>query len=429
MKTLEQNSYSSYLIGGCVRDYFNNRQPKDYDIATSATPQEVKKLFFRTVDTGIKHGTITVLIDGYFVEVTTLRKDGIYKDNRHPEEVIFTDDLKEDVSRRDFTINSIAIDLRGKIYDYFDGLKDINNKIIRTVGEADLRFKEDALRLIRAIRFSSLFNFEITPLTKESICRNAYLINNISKERIRDELCKILLSDYPDYGINMLNECNLLEHIIPELYLCVNFDQKNYHHRKDVFEHTLIVLKNTPKKLKIRLAALLHDIGKPKTFSIDEEDQVGHFYRHHVEGALIAENILQRLKFNNNIIENVSILIKEHMSRYDFLRTSSTKKFINRVGIDNLDDLFELQIADIKGSTPPFNYSNVLNFKEEVYKILSERQPLTIKDLDINGYDLIELGYKPGKQMGDILKSLLEKVLENPELNKKEKLIKMVEYK
>jgi tRNA nucleotidyltransferase (CCA-adding enzyme) len=427
MQTLEQSGYSAYICGGAVRDYFIGKIPKDYDVITSATPQQVKEIFFRTIDTGIKHGTVTVIIDGNTVEVTTLRKDGTYKDNRHPEEVMFTDSLKEDVSRRDFTVNAMAVDLYGKMYDYYGGLHDLKDKIIKCVGNSDKRYKEDALRMMRAIRFSSVLGFTIEKETLNSITKNAYLIKNISNERIKDELCKILVSDNPDFGIKLLAETNLLQYIIPELYNCVDFDQKNYHHRKDVFEHTLIVIKNTPKRLIVRLSALLHDIGKPRTFSI--KDGVGHFYHHHIEGALLAENILQRLKFDNKTTSKVITLVKEHMSRYRNLRSSSIKRFISRVGIDNLDDLFDLQIADIKGSAPPFDFSEVLSLKEEVNKILNERQPLTVRDLDINGYDLIAIGYKSGKQMGDILKYLLEKVLENPELNKKEKLIKMVECK
>lgn len=273
------------------------------------------------------------------------------------------------------------------------------------------------------------FNFNIEEKIINYIIRNASLIQNISKERIRDELCKILLSNYPNYGIEMLQKCNLLQYIIPELCECVDFDQHNKHHDKNVFDHIISVLNNTPKILNVRLAALLHDIGKVKCFTIDKNQQ-GHFYQHHIIGAKMTEEILKRLKFDNKTINNVTTLVREHMFRYDFLRASSIKKFINRVGIENLDNLFEIQIADIKGSAPPYDYSKVLNLKEDVYRILNEKQPLTVKELAINGFDLMDIGIKPGKKMGEILKQLLEKVLENPDLNTKKTLLEIVaDYK
>lgn len=309
---LQENKYKVYLVGGGVRDIFNNKEPKDYDLTTSATPEQVKKLFRKVVSTGEKHGTVTVIVLGEHIEVTTLRRDGIYKDNRHPEEVMFTTGLKEDVARRDFTINSIAIDIDGNVYDYFNGLKDIENKIIRAVGDPDKRFNEDALRMIRAIRFSAQYDFDIEEETENSIIRNAYLIQMVSKERIRDELCKILISNYPGYGIEMLQKCNLLQYIIPELCECINFDQRNIHHDKNVFDHIISVLNYTPNILNVRLAALLHDIGKPMCFTIDENNQ-GHFYQHHIIGAEMTKSILERLKFDTKTINNVSILVKEHM--------------------------------------------------------------------------------------------------------------------
>jgi len=422
---LEYNGYNAYLVGGSTRDIFNYKNPKDYDICSNATPEQVKKLFNKVILTGERHGTVTVILNNEHYEVTTLRKDGIYKDNRNPEEVYFTNDLKEDVARRDFTINSICIDINRNVYDYFGGLKDIENKIIRCVGNSDDRFSDDALRLIRGIRFSCQHNFTIEENTFKSIIKNAFLIQMISKERIRDELCKILMSDSPSYGIRLLQETGLLQFIIPELCECVGFEQMNPHHNKDVFEHILEVVDNTPKILNVRLSALLHDIGKPKTFTLDENN-CGHFYQHHVIGADMTEEILKRLKFDNKTIENVKILVKYHMDRYETIRTNNTKKFINRVGIENLNDLFELQIADIKGSKVSNDYSCVIRLKEEVEKILNEKQPLTVKDLKINGYDLMELGVEQGFMIGKILNGLLEKVLDNYELNNRDVLLEIV---
>jgi tRNA nucleotidyltransferase (CCA-adding enzyme) len=421
MKILEENNYQAYLVGGGVRDSFLNKEPKDFDVATSATPQQVKQLFDKVIPTGEKHGTVTVLIRNNSVEVTTLRKDGIYKDFRHPEEVFFTDNLKEDLARRDFTINALAIDLNDKIYDYFGGLNDLKRGAIKAVGDPNDRFKEDPLRMMRAIRFACQLDFYVNISTLTSISTNSELINRISAERIKDELCKMLLSNYPEFGIRALLDTGLLKYTISELCECDNFDQHNIHHDKNVFDHIMEVLSNTPRILNIRLAALLHDIAKPKTFTLDENGN-GHFYGHHIDGADIAEEILRRLKFDNKTIETVRTLVFEHMSRYDFLRVASIKKFINRVGIGNLNDLFELQIADIKGSAPPHDFSGVINLRQKVEDILTKEEPLTVKDLAINGYDLMELGYEPSKKMGDILKYLLEEVLINPNINTKDSL-------
>ena len=419
---LEYNGFQGYLIGGSVRDIFNYKSPKDYDICTDATPEQVKSLFTKSYDTGLKHGTVTIVLKDEHLEVTTLRREGAYKDNRSPEEVFYTDSLKEDVARRDFTINSIAIDVNRNVYDYFSGLKDIENKIIRAVGKADQRFNEDALRLMRAIRLSAQHDFDIEENTLQAIIKNAYLIQMISKERIRDELCKILMSDYPGYGIEMLERTGLLQYIIPELCECIGFEQHNIHHDKDVFEYIISVLNNSPKILNIRLGGLLHDIGKPKTFSVDDKG-TGHFYGHHIESAIMTEEILKRLKFDNKTIENVVILVRYHMDRYDKIRTTNIKKFINRIGIDNLNDLFELQIVDVKGSAKKYqDFSNVISLKEQCFKILNEKQPLTVKDLAINGHDLMNIGIQQGKEIGIALNWLLEMVLINPNLNNYEDL-------
>ena len=414
---LEFNGYNAYLVGGSTRDIFNYKNPKDYDICSNATPEQIKKLFNKVILTGEKHGTVTVVLGNEHYEITTLRKDGIYKDNRSPEEVYFTNDLKEDVSRRDFTINSICIDVNRNVYDYFGGIKDIENKIIRAVGKEEDRFNEDALRLIRCIRFSCQHDFTIEENTFQAIIKNAYLIQMISKERIRDELCKILMSDSPSKGIRLLQETGLLQYIIPELCDCVGFKQCNIHHDKDVFEHILAVLDNTPKILEVRLSALLHDIAKPKCFTLDDNG-VGHFIGHHIEGEKVAGDILIRLKFDNKTINTVKILVRYHMDRYDKIRTTNIKKFINHVGVDNLNNLFELQIADILGSAKEYqDISNVINLKEQCCKIINEKQPLTVKDLAINGKDLMEIGFKQGKEIGIALNWLLEMVLINPNLN------------
>ena len=427
---LEYNGFQGYLIGGSTRDIFSYKCPKDYDICTDATPEQVKSLFLKSYDTGIKHGTVTIILKNENYEITTMRKEGAYKDNRSPEEVFYTDKLEEDVARRDFTMNSIAIDVNRNVYDYYGGLKDIENKIIRCVGNSDDRFNEDSLRMMRAIRLSTQHKFTIEENTFKSIVRNAYLIQMISKERIRDELCKILMSNIPSNGIRLLQETGLLQFIIPELCKCVGFEQHNHNHDKDVFEHILSVVDNTPPILNIRLSALLHDIAKPMCFTLDENN-IGHFYYHHIEGEKLTEEILTRLKFDNKTINDVKILVREHMFSFNEeskIKTSVIKKFINRIGIDNLENLFCLRIADIKGSKnkDQSKIDNVTFLIGECHRIIAEKQPLTVKDLKINGHDLMELGIKQGSMMGEILNGLLEKVLENFELNNKDVLLEIV---
>ncbi len=418
--------YEAYVVGGAVRDALLGKEPKDYDIVTSAKPDKVidifEKLNYQVIPTGLKHGTVTVLDEGNPIEITTFRVDGKYSDNRSPDTVTFVETLEEDLSRRDITINAMAYHPDLGIIDYFSGESFLEQKCIKTVGNANERFKEDALRMMRVIRFACQLDFEIERYTFEGIQINAELIKNVSNERVRDELVKILLSDCPTKGIELLQKSGLLQYVLPELNKCVGFDQRNPHHNKDVFKHTLKVLENVPKNINIRLAALLHDIGKPTTFSVGE-DGVGHFYSHHLKGYDLTQDILRRLKFDNKTVENVSILVKEHMSRYPHIRKSSIKKLINRIGKNNIDDLINLQIADIIGSIPPYDFKNVIDLKEEIYRVLNEKEPLSIKDLNINGYDLINIGMEPGKQMGEILNKLLEMVLENPDLNTKDILL------
>ncbi|MBA4510070.1 HD domain-containing protein [Clostridium sporogenes] len=431
INTLQENNHEAYIVGGAVRDSLLERKVNDWDITTSANPQEVVNIFenlrYKIIPTGLKHGTVTILINSIGYEITTFRIDGEYEDNRHPKEVKFTSNLKEDLKRRDLTINAMAYNDKTGLIDYFNGLEDLNNKIVRCVGNSKDRFNEDSLRMLRCIRFASQLNFDMEKSTKFNIRELSKNINNVSMERIRDELCKILVSSQPVYGIRNIVELNLVDYIIPELKDCVGFQQHNKHHDKDVYGHILSVVENVPNKLELRLAALLHDIGKPKCFNIGEDGQ-GHFYGHQKISADMTKDILKRLKFDNKTIDKVDKLVYNHMTRYNKLRTPNIKKFINKVGIDNLDDLFELQIADIKGSAKEYHsFDNVLNLKIKCEKILSEKQPLTIKDLDIDGHDLMELGIKQGKEIGIVLNKLLDIILENPNLNNKEDLIKIVE--
>lgn len=425
IETFYNNGYEAYMVGGCIRDSLLSKNPKDYDIATSAPPSITESLFEKTIPTGIKHGTITVLINNEPFEVTTYRTEGTYKDNRHPEEVSFVTNIKDDLSRRDFTINAFAYNDKEGLKDYFNGIEDLKNKIIRTVGDSNTRFNEDALRMLRAIRFSSQLGFSIEEKTLNAIIKNKYLIKNISLERIRDELSKILLSDNPRKGFLLLKECGVLDIIIPELTPSIDFNQRNKYHHEDVFNHSLSVLENTPKDLTLRLAALFHDIGKPECFFLDEKGN-GRFFGHNNVSSDIAKKILKRLRFDNKTIKNVSLLIKEHMNILDNPSDAAIKRLINRVSLENINLLFSLQEADIKSlkdSIDPLNKLNIM--KDKANKIINSKEPLSVKDLSIDGSDLINnLSIKPGKIIGDTLNHLFKLVLENPKLNNKEYLLK-----
>lgn len=429
-KVLNDNGFTGYIVGGCVRDIILGKEPSDWDICTDAKPEAMMKIFnkYTIVPTGIKHGTLTLIVNDKSFEITTFRNDKDYIDNRRPSEVEFTSSIYEDLKRRDFTINALAYNEVDGLIDCFDGLQDLNNNIVRSVGNPNERFNEDALRIIRGVRFSAQLGFSIDNDTALAMTNNKNLLNNISKERIREEFLKILLTEEPSNGINRLVSLELMEYIIPELLETISFEQKNPNHDKDVFNHIMAVLDNTEKDIVLRLAALLHDIGKPQCFTVDENGK-GHFYGHHKKSAEMAETILERLKFDNKTIFTVKLLVKEHMSRYEFLREKSIKKFINKVGAENLDRLFKLQIADIKGSMPPHDFSNIDFLRNECERVIKQKEPMTVKDLAINGHQIMKLGIAQGKEVGDILNYLLEIVLENPETNNEESLIKLVEEK
>lgn len=426
---LYKNKFDAFIVGGCLRDLLLNLEPKDYDIATSAKPDNVMSLFNKTIPTGIKHGTVTVVINNNNYEVTTFRTEGDYLDNRHPSSVDFVTDIREDLSRRDFTVNALAYNDKLGLIDYFNGINDLKNKIIRCVGHADKRFKEDALRMLRAIRFSCQLGFKIENKTFEAIINNANLIKNISKERIRDELCKILISSSPSKGIDMLQKTGLLEFIIPELNLIVNYSPLSIKHNRDVFGHTLKVMDNLEgNNLTLMLAALLHDVGKLNTLTL-EADGVYRFPKHNVEGSVMSKKILRDLKFDNYTVNSVSKLIEHHLVlQVNYMPTRyEIKKYLLEVGEDIVYLLFELQKADIRALDNPKPFLKKVDYiKDTVKDILSNKEPLYIKDLVINGEDLIkEFNIPRGKLIGDILNHLLDEVLKNPDLNNKENLLSL----
>lgn len=421
-----ENNYEAYMVGGCVRDCILGLSPKDYDITTSAKPDITESLFEKTIPTGIKHGTITVVIKNENFEVTTYRTEGNYLDNRRPESVRFVSNIKEDLSRRDFTINAFAYNDRSGLVDYFNGLSDLNNKVIKAVGDPNIRFQEDALRMLRAIRFSAQLDFTIEENTLNAIKTNCDLIRNISIERIRDELCKILTSNNPTKGLILLRDTGVLKIILPEINSLVQYTPLCNNHNRDVFEHTLKVINNTESNLILRLSALFHDVGKLNTLTALPN---GHHYfpGHSIESAVMTKEILHRLKFDNETINNVCAIIYDHLVlKPDYMPTDGEiKRLINRVGINNIYTLYDLQRADINSLWDPIPFLTKVDYIEnKTREILENKEPLTIKDLAVNGSILIrELKLKPGKILGDILNYLLEKVLDDKELNSEDILV------
>ncbi len=422
-----ENGYEAYAVGGCIRDYLMGRRPKDWDIASNAKPQKIMEIFkeYTVIPTGLKHGTVTIIFNNIPYEVTTYRIEGEYIDSRRPSKVEFIEDITMDLSRRDFTINAMAYNKINGLIDPFDGRKDIESKIIRCVGNPNKRFNEDALRMLRAVRFSSELGFYIDRATRNSIKKNFHLLSNISKERITSEFNKILLSPKPSLGLKELISTDLIEYIIPEIKKTVGFEQHNPYHDKDVFQHTICVVDNVECDKVLRLGALLHDIAKPLCFSMDHEG-IGHFYKHHSEGMEMANNILRRLKYDNQTIKDVKALVGEHMCRINEMTKKGVKRLIGRIGEENTFKLFKLQIADVMCSNKPKDISNILRMKELAEKIIYEKEPISTKDLAVNGHDLIKLGINQGKEIGLILNELLDMVIENPKLNNKEVLMKEV---
>ncbi len=433
-----QSGKKAFLVGCAVRDSFLKRPVIDYDIATDATPEECMMLFPFAIPTGIKHGTITIISRSrrYKIEITTLRKEADYSDGRHPDSVTFVDDITQDLSRRDFTINAMAIDLVRNIFiDPFDGKKDLKNKIIRAVGNPIERFQEDGLRTIRAIRFSAQLEFAIEPNTLAAITSCSSNLSRVSAERIRDEFSKIILTAKPSIGLRILSETGLIEEIIPELKDCKGIPQPN-HCEKDVYEHLLSTLDavipdnlEEERLLTLHLAALLHDIGKPVCYRT--ENETVSFYRHEIESERIARQALMRLKYPNRVIDKVCHLVRYHMFDYEPNWTDAAiRRFIARVGFSTIPDLFALRLADTTATTgKPISWPALSEFKARIDRILEEKQALSLKDLAINGEDLAKIGIPRGKQMGEVLSELLDTVLEDPALNTKEKLLEIAKAK
>ena len=443
-KVFEEKGFQAYLVGGAVRDLILKKPCSDWDVATNATPEQVMSMFKFVVPTGIAHGTVTVHFHKTEIEVTTFRTESEYSDGRHPDKIAYASTIEEDLSRRDFTMNAIAVNLRnGKICDPFGGRKDIRKKVIRTVGIPNERFMEDGLRPIRALRFASQLNFCIEKDTFSEIFKPDVQkkITSISIERFRDEFLKMLKSEKPSVGLKLMEETRILKLFIPEFEVCrgcIQGDGRGFHDF-DVMDHLIYACDGAPKNnYKVRLAALFHDIGKPSCKRVIENEKDGQlftFYNHDNEGAKITEKILRRLKFSNEEIADVSHLVKNHMFHYEpSWSDAAVRRFIVRVGLQYMDDLFDLRVADVFGMhnnqvnlRNSTTSENILELKERIEKITEKQNALSLKDLCVNGKDLMDIGIPSGKKIGVVLNELFEAVLEDPEMNNREKLLKLAE--
>ena len=423
INTLEAAGFEAYAVGGCVRDVLLGRCPNDWDITTSAKPEQVKTLFHRTVDTGIAHGTVTVLIDKDGFEVTTYRVDGEYEDGRHPKEVTFTASLEEDLKRRDFTINAMAYNPKRGLVDLFGGQTDLENKMIRCVGDPLERFTEDALRIMRAVRFSAQLGFSLEQNTRKGLSALAPNLKHVSAERIQVELVKLLVSPHPDY-LRIAYEAGITREFLPEFDRCMETPQNTPHHCYNVGEHILHSLLYVREDKVLRLTMLFHDIAKPLVQTTDENGRT-HFKGHGEEGEKMARKILRRLKFDNDTIAKVSRLVRWHDLR-PTPAPADVRKAMNVIGEELFPMWMEVQYADNKAKSD-YKREEKTARQEGVKKtweeIVRTGQCVSLKGLAITGSDLIEAGMKPGKEMGEVLHKLLELVLEEPDLNKKEKLL------
>lgn len=422
LNKIEEHGFEAYIVGGYVRDRIMGAESEDIDITTSARPEDIKNIFseYRVVETGINHGTITVFFDDVSIEITTFRTESSYKDNRHPDKVIYCSNLNDDLKRRDFTINALCMDKNGQITDLLGGRNDLESKVIRAIGKPEERFNEDALRILRALRFSSVLGFSIEEDTASAIHKCKNLVLNVSKERIAAELRKLIC------GKNIKNI--LIEYsdvfcvFLPELNECIGFKQHNFHHKYDVYSHIAVVVENSPPVDYLRLAALFHDIAKPLCFSLDENG-VGHFYSHASISSGIAVAALRRLRFDNSTISLVETLVKQHDAYIDE-DVKTIKRKLNRFGENMLYDLIYLQRADTLGLADEF-HNRIGHFEclENIVKtIVRDNNCFSIKNLKVNGNDLIEYGLK-GKDIGSALTMLVDAVIEEKTVNDKEALI------
>lgn len=423
MELMEINGYQAYLVGGCVRDYLMNRVPKDYDITTNATPEQVIEVMnnnsIKTVPTGIKFGTVTAYMNGFPFEITTYRSDGKYSDYRRPEEVSFSQSVEEDLARCDYTINAMVMDRNGTVYDPFDGMDDIKRKLIRCVGNAADRFKEDPLRIMRGIRFALKYRFDISYTTRKAMENCAPLLLQVSVERIFSELKQIV--QYGDNVLSTLQRCGALQVILPELMIMKDFEQNNPHHNLDLMKHTERTMHNVDG-VEIKLAAMFHDAGKPSCKDY-ANDTIAHYYGHAKVSADIARAFLLRMKASADEIKHVLPLVKLHDMQ---LTDKAFKRVAAKYSPEIAKDLIKLQLADKLAQV--YNEENINHLRElQTRQEALLRHPFTVNDLAVNGHDLMQIGIPEGPEIGSILKEMLEIVLDNPEMNTKEQLMSIVQ--
>ncbi len=428
LRRFSDNGIEAYLVGGCVRDSLLGKTPKDWDICTIALPEQVMALFEdeKVILTGLKHGTVTVLLGGMPIEITTYRIDGEYEDNRRPKEVFFTDSLREDLSRRDFTINALAYHPDKGVIDYFDGIGDLDRKLIRCVGDAASRYQEDGLRIMRAVRFACVLNFQFEVQTEQAIKQYSYLLRNIAKERIQVEFDKILTSSWAAYGLETLARLDCFPYFLPELCHTWQFAQEGGLHQYDVFGHTVKMVSMVPEDVVLRLAALLHDIGKPYVWqTVDGKDE---FPQHEVVSAALAETILERMRYDKKTIARVKQLIAEH-TRGLLPKPYLMRRAVADLGVDGVKQLIAIKRADIQAHNEILAQDPLTIFDDmerELDRILAQGECCSLKQLAVTGKDVIALGAK-GRSVGDILDALLEFVLKYPERNEKTYLLTQAE--
>ncbi len=406
MERLQNHSANAYLVGGSVRDMLLGRHIKDFDIVTDARPDTVMELFPGHYPLGLKFGTVVVKMGFYQVEITSFRDI----------------DLPGDLARRDFTINAMAMNLAGSIFDFYDSRTDLASGLIRAVGSADDRIKEDGLRMLRAVRLACQLEFELDPALCKSILQLSADIQPVSPERVRDELNLMLMLPSPSRAFRLLHDLGLLQHILPELEACHGFEQHSRHHHLTVFEHTLLALDSSPPRLSARLGALFHDIAKPACFTIDDQ-QAGHFYEHHIIGIKTAEDAMQRLHYDRKTIQTVMLLVEHHMTRFNVFSRADARRLLQKVGEANLEDLFDLQAADIKASRLSDDFSQLERLQNSIEQIRTSDEPIHLRDLAIDGHDLLAIGFRQGPAVGSILNHLMELVIDHPELNSRDTLL------
>lgn len=429
LSKLNDNGVKAYIVGGAVRDCLMSREPSDYDVSAECTPFQLLEIFkdFPCVDTGIRFGTLSVFSGERYVEITCCRREKGYSDNRRPDAVEYCKNIEEDLARRDFTANAIAMDADGELIDPFNGKKDIEDRIIRAVGNPERRFAEDALRILRAVRFESTLGFEMEEETKKAVKEMSFSLVNVSGERVFAELKKLLLGD--NVFSVLMEYKEVVCTVIPELSRSVGFEQNNPHHIYTVYEHIAKTVEAAPKDINIRLCMLLHDVAKPACYTTDEKG-VGHFYGHPALSERMAYDILKRLKADGETVKKVCFLTKYHDTRPSSTR-KSLRKYLSKVGFEGARELLAVRRADLSGQSPAyFDQFEYLSESERIIDALEEEGVcISLEGLAVKGRDLIDLGIPKGKDIGEILSYLLEKVIKEEVVNEEEALLKLAKRK